>query len=219
MDFRSTEDVVSRDTTLAGKLPVGPSRHVPFGNPPHNDYYEGRSYGPLRQDTMKKAGHLDSRNKRLTVPNREAHTLRHANRNNRNPGDRVRHLGMRAYEDRRTPRGSTGIYLGGAVMGDEMKNVVTVLDAKSSVNAVEVEDFQHGGTEVGAARGPMIGAGVSVPTGNMDTSDLNNAFGLHYAVNMKPGDAIGTMQRGDFAQDIARQQETPNVPRAKPYAS
>jgi hypothetical protein len=219
MDFRSTVDTVDTDSTLVGSLPKKARKHEPFRKEPVHDLDEGRFYGPLRYDTMKRAGPKDSKNTRLTVPMRLVHTLRHANLNNRNPGDRIRHMGLRAYEDHRRVRGATGRYEGNAIFGDEMKNVITQLDVTSSVNGIEIEDFQHGGTKVGDVRGTMIGAGVSVPTDDLDATDLNSAYGLHYAIEIKPGNAIKNMQKRGMMRGIERQKETPAIPRAKPYAS
>jgi hypothetical protein len=150
-----------------------------------------------------KSGHLDSRNTRLTIPNLEVHTLRHANLNNRNPGDRTRNMGDRAFMDLRRPRGEVDNYVGGDVLGDDMKDFITQLDPTSVVNAIEIEDFQHGGTRPDAVRGTMIGAGATVPVNNLDGTNLNNAYGLHYAIDIKPGNAITEMQKKEESGAIA----------------
>tara|TARA_R110000851_G_scaffold87147_1_gene189861 strand:- start:51 stop:710 length:660 start_codon:yes stop_codon:yes gene_type:complete len=218
MEFRSTIDSVVEDSTLVGQLPPGPVHHAAFPRARHHDEREGRDYGKLCQDTMKRAGHLDTRNTRLTIPDKVAHTLRHANLNCRNPGDKTRHMGNRSHTDRRVPRGVFDNYGGMAVFGNEMKNVVTMLDPTSSVNAIEVEDFQHGGTRPDDVRGTMIGAGVSVPVDNLDGTNLNNSYGLHYAIDIKPGSSISNMQKKSMNAGIAKQSGSKTVGRAKPYA-
>lgn len=218
MEFRSTIDSVVEDSTLVGQVPPGPLHHAPFPMAYHHDVREGRDYGRLCQDTMKPAGHLDTRNTRLTIPDKVSHTLRHANLNCRNPGDKTRHLGDQSHTDRRVARGVFDNYGGMAVFGNEMKNVVTMLDPTSSVNAIEIEDFQHGGTRPDDVRGTMIGAGVSVPVDNLDGTNLNNSYGLHYAIDIKPGSAIGEMQKKSMNAGIAQQSGSAPIERAKPYA-
>jgi len=202
MYFRSTESALQRDSTLVGYEPTAVRPHAPFPGvlAPRSD--EGRFYGRLCQDTMK-SGHLDSRNTRLTIPNVEAQTLRHANLNNRNPGDRTRNMGDRAFMDLRHLRGEVDNYGGGGVLGDDMKDFITQLDPTHVVNAIEVEDFQHGGTRADAVRGTMMGAGGSVPMDNLDGTNLNNAYGLHYAIDIKPGNAITSMQKKMESGNIA----------------
>ena len=176
MYFRTTESALQTDTTLVGYVPAAVRPHDAFPAVLAPRFDQGRNYGKLCQDTMK-SGHLDSRNTRLTIPNREVHTLRHANLNNRNPGDRTRNMGDDAFRDMRLFRTEVDNYGGGGVLGDDMKDFITQLDPTHVVNAIEVEDFQHGGTRADAVRGTMMGAGATVPVNNLDGTNLNNAYG------------------------------------------
>jgi len=191
---RATESSLADGTTLRSGSVVTPVPHAKFAKVGVGNSGDNRSYGRFSYDTMK-SGHKDSKNTALTIPMTAVHTLRHSNLNNRNPGDSTRHMGDKAYQDRRIFRRAYDYYLGDAVMGDEMKEVVTRLDPSSHVNAVTVDEFQHGGSRQDAVRATMIGAGASVPVDNLDGTNLNNSYGLHYSVDIGPGKGVADMQR------------------------
>jgi hypothetical protein len=198
-----TEDALVDDTTVrmgsssvqsAATLPSH-SRSIQPG--------ENRNYGKFCKDTMK-SGHKDSKNKALTIPLLAAHTLRHANVNNRNAGDRTRHMGERAYTDSRHMRTPIDNYMGNLTPYDTPTDVFNTLDPSAPYNGVEISDFQHGGTRSDAVRGTMIGAGVSVPVNNLDGTNLNNSYGLHYAIDIGPGGKIGQMQQKELMRSTAQ---------------
>jgi hypothetical protein len=85
-----------------------------------------------------------------------------------------------------------------------MGQTVMRLDPSTELNAVTVDEFQHGGTRVDAVRSTMVGAGATVPVDNMDGTNLNNAYGLHYAIDIAPGKTIGSMQKKNLMQDISK---------------
>lgn len=165
---------------------------------------DNRVYGKFCQDTMT-SGHKDSKNRRLTIPLKAAHTIRHANLNNRNVGDKTKHMGEKAYIDRRKPRVRVDNYGGSCERMGPTEDVVMRLDPSTEINGVTVDAFQHGGTRVDAVRSTMMGAGATVPVDSLDGTNLNNAYGLHYAIDISPGKTIGDMQKKNVMQDIAKQ--------------
>lgn len=195
MSFTNTVDVLIDDTsTRMGFVGPPPPTRIPFARVGVGNSGDDRSYGRFCQDTMK-SGHKDTKNTRLTIPLKIAHTLRHANINCRNPGDATRSMGDKAYVNRKVARVARDMYGGDAILGDEFKEVVTRLDPEAPLNGVTIDEFQHGGTRADAVRPTMMGAGATVPVQSMDGSELNNAYGLHYAIDIGPGNALKSMQQ------------------------
>lgn len=194
MSFTNTIDVLIDDTSTGGNGRIPLPTRIPFARVGVGNSGDDRSYGRFAQDTMT-SGHKDTKNTRLTIPLKIAHTLRHANINCRNPGDATRSMGNKAYLNRKVGRVARDLYLGDAILGDEFKEVVTRLDPEAPLNGVTIDEFQHGGTRKDAVRPTMMGAGATVPVQSLDGSELNNAYGLHYAIDIGPGNAVKSMQQ------------------------
>tara|TARA_R110000851_G_scaffold243362_5_gene395971 strand:- start:10959 stop:11630 length:672 start_codon:yes stop_codon:yes gene_type:complete len=201
-----TEDVLVDDTTVLHPPTLKRVKHFQsIDRYTTHDHDEGRNYGKFCVDTMK-SGHKDSKNTALTVALKEVHTLRHSTHNNRNVGDATRHMGLSQYEERRVDRVFGDNYFGHAGVASDPDDTVMRLDPSAHLNAVEIADFQHGGTRPDAVRGTMMGAGHSVPVDNLDGSNLNNSYGLHYSIDIGPGSKIGKSQQQENMQRVSQQQ-------------
>ena len=201
-----TEDVLVDDTTVLHPPTSKRVKHFQsIDRTKRNDHDEGRNYGKFCLDTMK-SGHKDSKNTALTVGLKEVHTLRHSSHNNRNAGDATRHMGLSQYKEMRADRVAVDYYVGHGGVFEEPEDTVMRLDPSAHLNAVEIADFQHGGTRADAVRATMIGMGHSVPVDNLDGSNLNNSYGLHYSIDIGPGSKIGKSQQKENVQLVSQQQ-------------
>lgn len=207
--LQPSEWQLMEDTTRQSAAEQPKKRHKSFQPIRHVDPVDGRFYGELSLDTMK-SGHKDSQNTRLTVGSGQGQTLVHATMNNRNPGDATRHMGDRAYRDNRVVKKYIDHYGGGGLGFDPPDDTIMRLDPSADLNAVAVDDFQHGGTSVGAFTGTMIGAGGSIPTGTGNGSSMDRAVGLHYAVDIKPGTQVTGDSTG--VDQMAGRGQQPSIP-------
>mgnify|MGYP003638675980 CR=1 FL=1 len=204
-----TEDVLVDDTTVVHHQPSKRTKHFNLiDRTRQGDYDEGRDYGKFCVDTMK-SGHKDTKNTALTVPMKEVHTLRHSTKNNRNQGDASRHMGLSQYNETRYARPAVDYYRGNAVVFDKREDTMMNTDMHSELNVMDADDFTHGGTRVDAIRATMMGAGQTVPVDNLDGTNLNNSYGLHYSIDIGPGKKIGAMQKKELMQRVSRQQDGP----------
>jgi hypothetical protein len=177
------------DTTRQSGSMQAKKRHKSFQPIRTVDRGDDRAYGQLYLDTMQ-SGHKDTKNTRLTIPNRLAQTLRHSTINNRNLGDATRHMGDREYQERRVVRPYVDYYMGGGSGYSDREDTIMRLDPSADLNAIKAVDFQHGGS-ADEIVGTMMGAGQTVPVDNHDGANLNSAVGLHYAVDIAPGKDVG----------------------------
>lgn len=185
--LRPSEFQLLETTTRQSKFEQPRKKHKAFKQIRHVDVSDDHNYGKFNADSMR-YGPKDSHNKALMVPMRTAHMLRHATINNRNPGDATRHMGDRAYQDNRVLRPYRDYYLGhGSWSGSASDDVIMRLDASADLNAISTRDFQHGGTMSEEKHAPRVGVGGAVPVDNLDGVNLNNAYGLHYTKDIKPG--------------------------------
>lgn len=155
------------------------------------------------------SGHKDTKNHRLTVKNKSVHNMRHANEKNHNSGDFRKHIKdinrspnsrVLNYSDSQ-PVGCNGPVI--CKLGKQMQNVITAHDPDAPVHAATHTQFAHGGVLKGNEEAPssMLAPGV-VPTSGPDGMSLNNAAGMHYAINIGPGDAITGSQKKDFMSSM-----------------
>ena len=159
------------------------------------------------------AGHLDSRNTRLTVQQKHVHYIGHANEQNRNMGDYRRGVSMkkllgdskkkRADSVMNTqPVGCNGPVI--CKLGVAMQGVMIPHDVTAPVYAAPHMQFSHGGiaTDKSGGKVSMIGAGGTVPGDTPKNMSLNNAVGLHYAMKISPASAYVDMRRQKLMQGI-----------------
>lgn len=200
------EDILFDDTSVVHPPAVKRVKHFNLIDRYKTaDHDEGRDYGKFCADTMK-SGHKDSKNTALTVPMREVHVLRHSTHGNRNLGDATRTMGLSQYDERQVARAPRDNYSGHGGVFATPEDTIIRHDSSAHLNAIEIKDFQHGGTRVDAVRGTMMGAGATVPVDNLDGTNLNNSYGLHYAIDIGPGVGIGKRQGQENMQLVSQQQ-------------
>lgn len=189
--LRPSEFQLLESTTRQSAVGNPRKKHKPFQSIRHVDMGDDHMYGLFNADSVR-YGPKDSHNTALMVNMKLAQVLRHATLNNRNAGDATRHMGDRAYQDNRVFRSYRDYYEGtGVWTGTKFDDVVMRLDADADLNALSTDDFQHGGTQKDEKKSTMVGVGGAVPVDNLDGTNLNNAYGLHYSVNIKPGKEVG----------------------------
>jgi hypothetical protein len=159
-------------------------------------------------------GHMDSKNKRLTVRQKHVHHVGHSNERSRNEGQHRRMMGMdKLLGKTKTMRADTvantqPVGCNGPVickLGIAMRGVLTQHDSSAPVHAAPHMQFSHGGIATEKAGGDvsMIGAGGTVPADTPNNASLNSAAGLHYAMKVGPASAYTDMQKQNFMQGIA----------------
>ena len=158
-------------------------------------------------------GHLDSRNKRLTVAQKHVHKIDHVNEQNRVTGDHRRHMGYEKSAGKTktkrvdTPSNTQPVGCNGPVicqLGRAMHGVVTQHDPDAPLHAAPHENLSHGGisNEKKVNEISMIGAGNTVPSDTPNNSPMNNAAGLHYAMKQGPASAYMGMAKQNFMQGM-----------------
>jgi hypothetical protein len=172
-----------------------------------DDFGDNHMYGKFSADTVVR-GHKDSKNTALTVEMGSVHTLRHANRNNRNEGDATRHMGMNAFSHNPVSREQFDYSYISAIKPsnkptEKLSDVIIQHTPGVPLNAIDIDNFQHGGTRTDAVRGTMIGAGNSLPIDNLDGTNINNSYGLHYAIDVGPGHNIGQLKQKELMQHMS----------------
>lgn len=161
-------------------------------------------------------GHMDSKNKRLTVHQKHVHYIGHANEQSRNPGDYRSGVTMNKLVGKaKTTRADTvsntqPVGCNGPVicdLGVAMRGVMMQYDSSVPVHAAPHMQFSHGGIATEKLKAgeevSMIGAGDSVPGDTPNNDSLNNAAGLHYAMKVGPASAYTTMAKQNFMQGIS----------------
>lgn len=87
--------------------------------------------------------------------------------------------------------------------GKAMQGVMTPHDPNLPIHAAHHENLAHGGVARSAyEKVGMIGAGGTVPKDTPNNVDLNSAAGLHYAMNISPGNAYTNMNKQNFMQGM-----------------
>lgn len=195
----------------------------------HKKGKEG-DFSPVKQDSSdslsqrhykdhcmdgKITGHKDSKNTALTVGMKSVHTVSHANEKSRNAGDFRKHMSIQKYNgDSINKRSDTPLNtqppgcIGPTIcpVGKAMQNVVTQHDSRAPIHAATHTQFSHGSeTNPTYEQISMIGAGGTVPRDTPNNASLDNAAGLHYAINIGRGDAFTNMSRQNFMQGMAGQ--------------
>ena len=160
-------------------------------------------------------GHLDSRNKRLTVAQKHVHKMEHPHEHNRVVGDHRRMMGNDKSSGKTkmkrvdVPSNTQPIGCNGPVicqLGRSMRGVVTQHDPDVPVHAAPHEKLSHGGISKDKTGDEisMIGAGNTVPSDTPNNSNMNNAAGLHYAMKQGPASAYTSMVKQNFMQGMSR---------------
>jgi len=155
---------------------------------------DSRSYGDASGESLI-TGAKDTKNKRLTVKLQSVHTIRHSDEQNRVEGawrmNVIKKSPMkRKRQSINTPAGCNGPVI--CKVGIAMRNIITQHDPKAPVHAATHEQFSHGGVafKKPVVKASMIGAGGALPTTGPEAKSLQNAVGLHYTTNVKPGKVL-----------------------------
>jgi hypothetical protein len=178
---------------------------------PKGDLVGDRVYKNVLMDSTF-SGHKDSKNKRLTVALLAVHNMRHANEKTHNLGDFRENVPLsKIFGDKIksrvvTVRDTQPVGCNGPVMCKTGKvfqkvGVVTMHDPDNPVHAATHKQFAHGGVQFKGEMS-MMGASQTLPVTNPENASLNNAAGLHYAINIGKGDAVSKMHNQNLMQQV-----------------
>jgi hypothetical protein len=170
----------------------------------YNDVLMDKTYG----------GHKDSKNKRLTVPLVSVHNMRNANEQTHNPGDFRENVSLskilgdkvkvRVFKTQ--PDGCNGPVMCKTGKVFQKSGVITMHDPDNPVHAATQKQFSHGGVQF-EEKMSMMGASQTLPNTNPENAALDNAAGLHYAINIGKGDAVSGMHNANFMQRVGGLQD------------
>ena len=209
-------DDITEGSTLLDQKTKKQSSGMSFerSSQPKSDFVGDRVY---KNHSMDRTfyGHKDSKNKRLTVRAKEVHTMRHSSEKNHSAGDYRSHVSMskvhgdakrrrKVFPHDTQPGGCNGPVMCNTGKAFQKSGVITQHDPQNPVHAATQKQFTHGGVQF-KGEISMMGASNTLPTNNPENAALNNAAGLHYAINIGKGDAIGQMQNQNFMQQVAGQ--------------
>lgn len=207
-------DNISEGSTLLAQKTKKQSSVMSFqrSSQPKSDFVGDRVYKNHSMDRTFH-GHKDSKNTRLTVRNKEVHAMRHSSEKNHSAGDYRSHVSMsKMHGDAKRrrkilphdtqPGGCNGPVMCKTGKAFQKSGVITQHDPQNPVHAATQKQFTHGGVQF-KGEISMMGASSTLPLDNPENAALNNAAGLHYAINIGKGDAIGKMQNQNFMQQVA----------------